>query len=47
MLEVEVIDFQLKVVVQIATVRLTYYSVLYRDAQRGSVIPLVRSFGTI
>lgn len=39
--------FQLKVVVQIATVRVTYYSVLYRDAGAGDVIPILRSFGTI
>ncbi len=39
--------FQLKVVVQIATVRITYYSVLQRDAQRGTVVPILRSFGTI
>lgn len=39
--------FQLKVVVQIATVRITYYSVLQRDSQRGTVVPILRSFGTI
>lgn len=40
--------FQLKVVVQIATVRVTYYSLLYRDvAGAGEVIPILRSFGTI
>ncbi len=39
--------FQLKVVVQIATVRITYYSVLLRDPQRGTVVPILRSFGTI
>jgi general secretion pathway protein K len=38
--------FQLKVVVQIATVRVTYYSVLYRDGA-SDVIPILRSFGTI
>jgi general secretion pathway protein K len=39
--------FQLKVIVQIATVRITYYSVLKRDGQRGTVVPILRSFGTI
>lgn len=39
--------FQLKVIVQIATVRITYYSVLLRDPQRGTVVPILRSFGTI
>jgi len=39
--------FQLKVVVQIDTVRITYYSVLQRDPQRGTVVPILRSFGTI
>ncbi len=39
--------FQLKVVVQIDTVRITFYSVLQRDPQRGSVVPILRSFGTI
>ncbi len=39
--------FQLKVVVQIATVRVTYYSLLYRDAGAGDVVPVLRSFGTI
>ena len=38
--------FQLKVIVQIDTVRITYYSVLHRDGQRGTVIPILRSFGT-
>jgi general secretion pathway protein K len=38
--------FQLKVVVQIATVRVTYYSVLYRGGA-SDVIPILRSFGTI
>ena len=37
--------FQLKVVVQIATVRITYFSTLQRGAQ-GGVIPILRSFGT-
>ncbi len=39
--------FQLKVIVQIDTVRITYYSVLQRDPQRGTVVPILRSFGTI
>lgn len=39
--------FQLKVVVQIATVRVTYYSILYREIQSGDTVPIVRSFGTI
>jgi len=39
--------FQLKVIVQIDTVRITYYSVLWRDSQRGFVVPIARSFGTI
>jgi general secretion pathway protein K len=40
--------FQLKVVVQIATVRITYYSILYRDSGgTGAVVPLWRSFGTL
>lgn len=38
--------FQLKVIVRIDTVRITMYSVLYRGP-RGSVTPLVRSFGTL
>ena len=37
--------FQLKVIVQIATVRITYFSTLQRGPQ-GSVIPILRSFGT-
>ena len=37
--------FQLKVVVQIATVRITYFSTLQRGP-RGDVIPILRSFGT-
>ena len=37
--------FRLKVVVQIATVRVTYYSILYRD-QGGATVPILRSFGT-
>lgn len=39
--------FQLKVVVQIDTVRVTYYSVLYRDPASGATTPILRSFGTI
>lgn len=39
--------FQLKVVVQIATVRVTYYSLLYRDTGgAGDVVSIMRSFGT-
>lgn len=38
--------FQLKVVVQIATVRIMYFSTLQRGP-RGDVIPILRSFGTI
>jgi len=38
--------FQLKVVVQIDTVRVIYYSLLYRDRQGGLTIPIQRSFGT-
>ena len=37
--------FQLRVVVQIATVRITYFSTLQRGAQ-GGVVPILRSFGT-
>ena len=37
--------FQLRVVVQIATVRITYYTMLQRGAQ-GGVVPILRSFGT-
>jgi general secretion pathway protein K len=39
--------FQLKVVVQIATVRVTYVSLLYRDSGAGDVVPIMRSFGTV
>lgn len=41
--------FQLKVVVQVATVRVTYFSVLQRNAagSGASVVPILRSFGTI
>jgi len=37
--------FQLKVVVQIATVRITYFSTLQRGP-RGDVVPILRSLGT-
>ena len=37
--------FQLKVVVQIATVRITYFSILQRSDD-GAVAPILRSFGT-
>ena len=37
--------FRLLVVVRIDTVRVTFFSVLKRDAN-GSVVPLVRSLGT-
>lgn len=37
--------FQLKVVVRIDTVRVTYFSLLHRGAQ-GEVVPIVRSLGT-
>lgn len=37
--------FQLKVVVRIATVRVTYFSIFHR-APGGDVIPILRSFGT-
>jgi len=37
--------FQLKVVVQIATVRITYFSTLQRGP-RGGVVPILRSLGT-
>jgi general secretion pathway protein K len=39
--------FQLKVTVQIDTVRITYFSVLKRDGQNSLVVPIMRSFGTI
>lgn len=39
--------FQLKVVVQIDTVRVTYHSVLYRENQGGATVPILRSFGTL
>lgn len=38
--------FRLKVVVRIATVRVTYFSIFHR-APGGDVIPILRSFGTI
>ena len=38
--------FQLKAVVQIDTVRLSLFTVMYRDAQ-GNVTPVLRSLGTI
>ena len=38
--------FQLKVVVQIATVRITYFSTLQRGP-RGDVVPILRSLGTM
>jgi general secretion pathway protein K len=37
--------FQLKVVVQIATVRITYFTTFQRGT-RGDVVPILRSFGT-
>ena len=37
--------FQLRVIVQIATVRITYYSMLQRGPT-GGVVPMLRSFGT-
>lgn len=38
--------FRLKVVVRVATVRITYFSTFRREP-RGDVIPILRSFGTI
>ena len=38
--------FQLRVVVQIATVRVTFFSVMQR-ADSGDVVPILRSFGTL
>jgi general secretion pathway protein K len=38
--------FRLKVVVRVATVRITYFST-FRRGPRGDVIPILRSFGTI
>ncbi len=38
--------FQLRVVVQIATVRVTFFSILQR-ADSGDVVPILRSFGTL
>jgi hypothetical protein len=37
--------FQLKLVVRIDTVRITYYSILERGP-RGDVTPILRSLGT-
>jgi general secretion pathway protein K len=37
--------FQLRVIVQIATVRITYYAMLQRGPT-GGVVPMLRSFGT-
>ncbi len=39
--------FQLKAVVQIDTVRVTYYSLLLREPDGGPVITILRSLGTI
>jgi hypothetical protein len=39
--------FQLKAVVQIGTVRVTYYSVLSRSPNGGPVTTILRSLGTI
>ncbi len=38
--------FRLKVVVRVATVRITYFST-FRRGPRGDVVPILRSFGTI
>ena len=38
--------FQLKAIVQIDTVRVSLFTILYRDAQ-GNVTPVLRSLGTI
>ena len=38
--------FQLKVIVRVDTVRITYYSILERGP-RGDVTPILRSLGTI
>ena len=38
--------FQLKAIVQIDTVRLSLFTVMYRDSQ-GNVTPVLRSLGTI
>jgi general secretion pathway protein K len=38
--------FQLRVIVQIATVRITYFAMLQRGPT-GAVVPMLRSFGTI
>lgn len=39
--------YQLKVVVQIDTVRVTYYSILHRQNQGGATVPILRTFGTL
>ena len=39
--------FQLKAVVQIDTVRVSLFTVMYRDADTGTVAPILRSLGTI
>ncbi len=39
--------FQLKVIVRVDTVRITYYSILERNPTRGDVTPILRSLGTI
>ncbi len=39
--------FQLKAVVQIDTVRVSLFTVLYRDPNRGNVAPVLRKLGTI
>ncbi len=39
--------FQLKAVVQIDTVRVSLFTVLYRDPDRGDVAPILRKLGTI
>jgi general secretion pathway protein K len=38
--------FELKLVVRIDTVRITYYSLLERSPQGGGVVPILRSLGT-
>jgi general secretion pathway protein K len=39
--------FQLNAVVQIDTVRVSLFTVIYRDADSGTVAPILRSLGTI
>ena len=39
--------FQLNAVVQIDTVRVSLFTVIYRDANAGTVAPILRSLGTI